>query len=385
MGKEKNTQNPHNNKDKDSSVELTSKKEINATLDMVIRTLANLEQSNEEENSNDSNNNEETTDDEILEDCDYSISKNKSKDCSIKGKITRKKSRSKNVDVEVGINTRILSKPELNIFLTCVDLFIFELDEGVLEKLVFCAILSTTLGKFLKRFKSTILIPKAIVLRVEKQLDKKIADVFNQFLLKTMNGIQTTENKKDYLQTLFQSINADSQNNEDLNALFTANLHNLLNTDGSIATLEETQKQFDLCIRNEALAFLCENFTAKFIEFQRAVNLKVKFVERDLRFLSQEIIRLTRSDQGIVQLAEALFRVTSARFAEEDNFNEIFDAVEEVADTIEELAEIYQDRLKVLRALFPFSNPLQLFDGRFDDKKFIDDCDDCFDKCDCTD
>ncbi|MCK4259512.1 MAG: hypothetical protein KAX49_11075 [Halanaerobiales bacterium] len=383
MGKEKKPQNPHSNIEKDSSVEITSQKEINATLDLVIRTLANLEKSNEEKNFNNSNDNiKETADNEIIEDSDYSISTNKNKECSIKGEITRKKNRKKNINVEVGINTRILSKPELSIFLTCVDLFIFELDEEVLEKLVFCAILSTTLGKFLKRIKSTILIPKAIVLKVEEQLDKKIADVFNQFLLKTMNGIQTTGNKKDYLQTLFQSINLDSHNNEDLNALFTANLHNLLNIDGSIAALEETQKQFDLCIRNEALAFLCENFTAKFIEFQRAVNLKVRFVERDLRFLSQEIIRLTRSDQGIVQLAEALFRVTSARFAEEDNFNEIFDAVEEVADTIEELAKIYQDRLKVLRALFPFSNPLQLFDGSFDENKLLDDCDDCCNECD---
>ncbi len=356
MEKEKNP----NTKNNDYT-EITSEKEINATLDMVIRTLANLDKIRNTDNEKSEQNNNDSTE-----------------NCDSEEKINSK-SRKKDAGFELDINTRYVTRPELTFFLTCVDLFIFELDDEVIEKLIFCAILSMTLSKFLDRVKCACLLPKSIALRVEKQLDKKVTDIYNQFLLKVMNGVQTADNKKDYVQNLFQNVKFDSENNKDLNDLFAANLQNLFDSNNDTSVdVEEIQKQFELRIRAEALSFLSENFTCKFVEFQRAVNLKVKRVKLDLRFLSQEIIRLTKSEQGIVQLAEALFKVTSARFAEEDNFNEIFDAVEEVADAIEELAEIYQDRLKVLRALLPFSNPLLLSINR---SNIIDECSDIIDKC----
>lgn len=110
------------------------------------------------------------------------------------------------------------------------------------------------------------------------------------------------------------------------------------------------------------MVFLYQNFTSKLIEFQKAVGNKVVCIEEDLRFLSDEIVKLTGGNKdgntgngGLPKIAEALKNITSARFAEDDDFDEIFDAAEEIADAVEALAEIYKDRLKVLRALLPFA------------------------------
>lgn len=250
------------------------------------------------------------------------------------------------------------TNPKFNTFLTCADLFIFELDEKIIEKLIFCAILSMSLEGFLKLFKSKVMpIPSPLLERFDAKFDEKIAQMYNQFLLKIMTDIQMVDNKQDYLQNLIESHHLSGEQQNNLYQVLLNNLQKiLLQSDSTITSFDDINQELEQSVKNTTLACLFENFTQKFYEFQRSVGHKVICLEEDLTFLSSEILRLTSVEAGILPLANALNVTIASRFAEEDEFKEIFDAVEEVADIIEELADIYRDRLKVLRTLFPFAS-----------------------------
>lgn len=332
---------PEENPSQDEN-ELTSvaRKEINATLDMIIQSFGSAETSCED------------ADQEEDDSCETGDSAP-----------DRKKDHPTGIcppGCEKGKKPGCIIPPPLrsgiNLFLTCVDIFIFELDEEVIEKLILCAIVSMSFEGFLHHFKRTCFpLKSSIVHSIEKQLDDRVANIYNQVLLQVMSGVQTAGNKKDYIKTLFQSNLGGDVTNRNILDLVTANLQNMLAFDRPSTDLQAVHQQLDQLIRSAALGFLFDSFSCKLAEFQKAVGLKITCVEADLTFLSTEIIRLTSANAGILQAANALVLVASARFAEEKNYDEIFRAVEEIADVIEDLAEIYQDRLQVLRALLPFS------------------------------
>lgn len=247
--------------------------------------------------------------------------------------------------------------PAIDAFLTCADLFIFELDEKVIEKLIFCAILSMSLERFLKLFKSKVMpIPSPLLEKFDQKFDEKIAQMYNQFLLKIMTDIQMVDNKRDYLENLLEShLHGEEKNN--LYQVLLKNLEKiLLQGEQTITSFEDINQELEQSVKNTTVNCLMETFTEKFYQFQKSAGQKVICLEEDLTFLSSEILRLTSVEAGILPLANALNVTIASRFAEDDEFKEIFDAVEEVADIIEELADIYRDRLKVLRTLFPFAS-----------------------------
>lgn len=324
----------------EEELELIRQKEVNATLDMIIRSYEPSETTTNDNSTNGSNGNsangsDEETGEDRTDDDDT---------CSNTHTCTQ------------DLRCLIPQHTGLNLFLTCVDLFIFELDEEVIEKLILCAIVSMSLEGFLDHFKVTCFPTITPFIRsIEKQLDDRVANVYSQFLLQVMTGIQTAESKKDYIKNLFQSNLFEGGRKQNILTLLTSSLQNIFTLERSSADLQATNQQLDQIIRGAALAFLFNSFSFKLAEFQKAVGAKVICVETDLTFLSTELLRLTSANAGILQAANALVFVASARFAEEDDYDEIFEAVEEIADAIEDLAEIYQDRLKVLRALLPFS------------------------------
>lgn len=320
----------------EEELELIGQKEIEATLDMIIRKFEPPTSSHGNEDTNNS-------DSDCTDNADTDAEGNQ------------------DTDTDRAEDTCFIppvhSFGGLNLFLTCADLFIFELDEEVIQKLVLCAIVSMSLDGFLNFFKLNFIPSMTPFIRsIEKQLDDRAANVYNQFLLQVMTGIQTAKSKKDYIQNLFQSNLLGGGRKRNLMELLTANLQNVFAPEKSSCDFETVGQQLDQIIRGAALTFLFNSFAFKFAEFQKAVGLKVSCVEADLTFLSTELLRLTSVDAGILQAANALVLVASARFAEEENYDEIFEAVEEIADVIEDLAEIYRDRLKVLRALLPFSS-----------------------------
>lgn len=321
-----------------TELEVVSKKEINATLDMLIRNFESIGEVPEtDDDSEELPEPDPLPDDEEDED-------------------------NENGDDEKDDGAKIIRPPQpipnagVNLFLTCVDLFVFELDDDILEKLILCAIISMSFDRFLNRFKTSFFpvpVPHPIN-KIEKQLDERVATTYNQFLLQVMTGIQTAKSKKDYVKQLFQSTIANNSKRRNLLDLFAENFIHLFTPAGG-QECEELNQELDRIIRYAAVNFLYRTFAAKLAEFQNAVGIKVGCLQADLTFLSTEILRLTSANAGILQISNALALVTSARFAEDDDFEEIFDAVEEIADAIEDLAEIYQDRLQVLRALLPFS------------------------------
>ena len=86
---------------------------------------------------------------------------------------------------------------------------------------------------------------------------------------------------------------------------------------------------------------------------------KVSCIFSDLEFLAEQIKRVTvnlpASEEGIIEVADAAADVAESFFSEEDDFSEIFDAVDEIADLLESLAEFYQYKLKQLEELLSLS------------------------------
>ena len=325
----------------DQNLNLTGQSEINATLQMVINKLENL-------GTNPPTQGDKSPDNET-NNGDSGGDNNNGNNGGNDENSTRRP-------------FRLPPRAELETFFTCVDLLIFELDDDVIEKLILCALFSMSLDRFIVDFRE-IFFPISIgsnIVRnsLKQKIESKAAKVYNSFLVELMNDFQSAENKKDYLQELIQSnklccCNTNSMNFYDI---LGGNLQTILdqNSEKNINS-QFIADQLDEVIRAAVLTFFFNNFTIKFLEFQRSAGFKVFCIKRDLLFLSGEIQRLTNIEAGVFILAQALETVTSSRFAEDDEFDEVFDSVEEVADAIEQLAEIYQDRLKVLRALLPFA------------------------------
>lgn len=370
---------PKNDGGQNDELQLTSKKEINATLDMIIRNLEFIGNGNGGSNgTNDnggnggnSNGNGNGDDDDDKSNINFNCNCGNNADNSDSG--------DKDCD-DKKPPKKFKPKPPIpgpsDLFLTCVDLLIFELDEDVVEKLIFCAIVSMSLCKFLDCFKKDIDFCSFPALKpLERQFDDQISNIYNQFLLNLMNGVQKSKSKRDYLKTLLQTNHTNLDQGENLTDLLNLNIQNIFNGGNQTEKAEELQRQLERNVKICAINFFHRTFAQKLAEFQESVNLKVRSIKEDLVFLSEEIRRFTATDAGILRLGEALNIVIASRFAEDDEFKEVFDAVEELADTIEELAEIYQDRLKVLRALLPFSFSRRAF-------KFVDKFVDCDDKID---
>lgn len=388
----KEQNNPPQNEGEQNEEIITSRKEINATLDMIIRNLEFFDSGsgggssggsgsgNGGGNGGTSSSDSSDSDDD---DCNVNLNldctagaddksnvnfnlDNLNLDCGSSDSGSSDTGDSTTVEKETKVKFKPIPIPPIpgpaDLFLTCVDLLIFELDEDVVEKLIFCAIISMSLCKFLECFKKDIgFCSKPALKPLEPQLDAQIANVYNQFLLNIMNGVQTAKSKKDYLKTLLQTNHTYLDRGDNLADLLTLNMQNIFNTGDNKVKTEELQRQLERNVKISAINFFHRTFARKLAEFQESVNLKVLSIKEDLIFLSTEILRFTAADAGILRLGEALNIVIASRFAEDDEFKEIFDAVEELADTIEDLAEIYQDRLKVLRALLPFSFSRRIF------------------------
>lgn len=94
---------------------------------------------------------------------------------------------------------------------------------------------------------------------------------------------------------------------------------------------------------------------------------KITCVNSDIEFLSDQIKQITINfpavEKGIIEIADAAGSVAQAFFSEEDDFDEIFDAVDEAAKVIEDLSEAYEDKLKQLEELYdlaPVGCPLPI-------------------------
>lgn len=238
--------------------------------------------------------------------------------------------------------------PELvDLFSTYADLFIFQLDDAVVENIFIGTILSMEPTDFLAYFQ------KAYLRNHCKSDLEDIEDLlllaYNHFLFQLMTNIKKASEKKDFLKRLIQSYRISEE--ERCTPCALSELVRINNK----TCLPELHPQLKACFEAALLTYVYRSFALKLTEFQFTVGQKLGYLEKDLIFLSTEITRLSRADAGITQIASALSLSTAARFAEDNNYDKIFRAVEEVAETIKDLAKIYQERLKLLNTLLPLS------------------------------
>lgn len=105
---------------------------------------------------------------------------------------------------------------------------------------------------------------------------------------------------------------------------------------------------------------IAQNFrtflTQQYDNFALKLCNKVTCLNSDIEFLGDQIKQVTinfpAGERGIIEIADAAASVAQAFFSEEDDFNEIYDAVDEVSKLIEDLAEIYEDKLNQLEELY---------------------------------
>lgn len=239
------------------------------------------------------------------------------------------------------------SPDQVDTFSTYADLFIFKLDDAVVENIFLGAILSMEPEDFLSYFKQTYL--RAHCKSDIAEIEELFLVAYNRFLFHLMTNIKKANDKKDFLLRLIQSYRISEEE-----SCTPCALRELVRINNKTC-LPELHPRLKACFETALLTYVYRTFAVKLTEFQLTVGEKLNYLEKDLVFLSTEITRLSRADAGITQIASALSLSTAARFAEDNNYDKIFRAVEEVAETIKDLAKIYQERLKLLNSLLPLS------------------------------
>ena len=228
------------------------------------------------------------------------------------------------------------------------DLYTLTPDDSVLESLFIGTILNLDFLDFLLYFEENYLPADSELIDCE-QVHHLINIAYNRFLLHTMANIKKSENKKEFVHQFFQSTLFPGD------SCRTFKKWPELLSKNARTHLPELHPTLKERLEQALITFIYLCFIENFIHFQVDAGQKVFVLKKDLFFLSNEIVRLSSADAGIVQVAQALSLSSSARFAEDNNYDKIFKAVEELADTIKYLAKIYQNNLKNLNSLLPFS------------------------------
>lgn len=102
----------------------------------------------------------------------------------------------------------------------------------------------------------------------------------------------------------------------------------------------------------EALINQYDNFALKLCN-------KVNCVYSDLEFLAEQIklvtINFPAAEKGIIEIANSAADIAEAFFSEQDDFKDIYEAVDAVSKMIQDLAKFYQEKLEQLDELLALS------------------------------
>lgn len=217
----------------------------------------------------------------------------------------------------------------------CLELLVFQIDQSVLKKLVKCTF---------KQLNPLNILEKIFEFLAKEEQEQKSSSqgsidkfallaIILERIAQLKSSLKDQHNLAEKLvkEVLIQSPHIPSPKLKDLSYL------------SQYILIQEFR---------ETLINQYDNFALKLCN-------KVTCVYSDLEFLAEQIklitINFPAAEKGIIEIANAAGNIAEAFFSEQDDFNDIYQAVDEVSKLIQDLAKFYQEKLEQLDKLLALS------------------------------